>query len=110
MAPVATPEVSTHFDLGFEHGVEAVEEPSHLEMSSRVPDYRLGYIVGRSYAVCVRRGSRVAAANVAGELAARFGVKLDDLLEALSITAENLRVIQDAYAKTDGQDQRHSKY
>jgi hypothetical protein len=101
MEPFVTPERSTHFDLGFEHGIEATEEPSDLEMSSRVPDFRLGYIVGRSYSVCVRRGNRADAARVAGELAARFDVKLEALLEALGVTADNLRVIRDAFEKNN---------
>ncbi|MGF6635372.1 DUF2623 family protein [Paraburkholderia sp. MM6662-R1] len=86
-------------DLGFEQGIEATEDPSELEMTSRVPQYRLGFVLGRSYVTCVQRASRTAAAATAGKLGARFGVKLDDLIEALGLPDELRCLIQDAYGE-----------
>ena len=86
-------------DLGFEDGIEAVNEPSELEMSSRVAAYRLGFVLVRSYAACVQHASRSAVAVTAGKLAARFGVKLDDLVEAMGLPDELRHLIQETYAE-----------
>jgi hypothetical protein len=71
----------TSFDLDFEHGAEADEDPSVSEMNSRVPEYRLGYVLGRAHQEAVRQASHVALAIVAGELGVRFGVGKNELLE-----------------------------
>jgi hypothetical protein len=86
-------------DLGFEDGIEAVDEPSELQMSSRVADYQLGFVLGRSCVACVQHASRSAAAITAGKLAARYGVNLDDLVEAMGLPDELRRLIQETYAE-----------
>ncbi|WP_321935418.1 DUF2623 family protein [Paraburkholderia sp. J8-2] len=91
----------TPFDLGFEHGAEAEEDPSALEFCSRVHEYQLGFIVGRSFSEAVKRASHAAAAATAGALGSRFGVKLDDVLEAMRMTDEHEHIIRQAYAHSD---------
>lgn len=88
----------TLFDLGFEHGVEAGDDPSIFEMSSRVLEYRLGYVLGRSCSVCVQKISRREAACVAGALAARFDVPLKDILAAMVPQEEHVALVRDAYS------------
>jgi hypothetical protein len=93
------------FDLGFEHGAEADEDPSACEMNSRVPEYKLGYVLGRSYQEAVRNASHIALAIVAGELGVRFGVGKSELLDALRIPATHERHIHDAYSGAGASDE-----
>ncbi len=88
----------TAFDLGFEHGVEAEEDPSAMEFGSRVHEYQLGFIVGRSFSEAVKLASHAAAAATAGALGSRFGIKVDDLLAAMSLNEEHQQIIRQAYA------------
>jgi hypothetical protein len=93
--------VSAHhsfFDLGFECGTDEEEELSELEFRSRVPEYQLGYIVGRSFSEAVKQASRRAGAVVAGELGRRYGVNLADLLSAMSLSDEQQQIVRLAYA------------
>ncbi|WP_321960063.1 hypothetical protein [Paraburkholderia sp. J7] len=76
----------TLFDLGFAHGTDVDEDPSELEFRSRVREYQLGYIVGRSFGEAVKQASRRAAAVVAGELGWRFGVSLPELMAAMNLS------------------------
>lgn len=87
----------TLLDLGFEQGIEATEDPTEFEMSSRVAEYRLGYVLGRSYVECVQRASRKAGAVKAGHLGARFGVELDALIKALALPDLDRCLIEEAY-------------
>lgn len=94
------------FDLGFEHGAEADQDPSASEMNSRVPEYKLGYVLGRSYQEAVRHASHIALAIVAGKLGVRFGVGKNELLEGLRIPAAHERHIYEAYASAGAPDER----
>lgn len=87
----------TPFDLGFEHGAEAEEEPTPLEFSSRVPEYQLGFIVGRAYSEATRRANHATAAATAGALGSRFGMDLHELLKAMRLNEDHERLIRQAY-------------
>jgi len=87
------------FDLGFEHGAEAAEDPTDIEFRSRVPEYQVGYIVGRSFSEAVRQVSYQTAISTAGKLGVRFGVSLEDLLKALRLTEADERHIREAYGQ-----------
>lgn len=87
----------TPFDLGFEHDAEAEEEPSTLEFCSRIHEYQLGFIVGRSFSEAVKHANHAAAAATAGALGHRYGVKLDDLLQAMRLTADDELTIRQSY-------------
>ncbi|MGF6440206.1 hypothetical protein [Paraburkholderia youngii] len=87
----------TPFDLGFEHGAEAEEDPTPLEFCSRVPEYQVGFIVGRAYSESIKRANHATAAATAGALGSRFGVDLNELLKAMRLSDEHERVIRQAY-------------
>ncbi|MFM0122828.1 hypothetical protein P0D73_28700 [Paraburkholderia sp. RL18-101-BIB-B] len=87
----------TSFDLGFEHGAEADEDPTPLELCSRVQQYQLGFIVGRSFSEAVKRANHATAAATAGALGSRFGVDLNDLLKTMRLSDEHERTIRQAY-------------
>ena len=91
----------TAFDLGFEHGAEAEEDPSALEFCSRVHEYQIGFIVGHAFAQAVKLASHAAAAATAGALGSRFGIKVDDVLDAMRLTDEHQQIIRQAYANPD---------
>ncbi|MGS1073527.1 hypothetical protein [Burkholderia glumae] len=101
----------TLLDLGFEHGIEATEDPTEFAMSSRVAEYRLGYVLGRSCVECMHRASRSAAAVTAGNLGARFGVKLDALINAMGSPDLDRRLIEEAYVdvRAKGMEASHQR-
>lgn len=86
------------FDLGFEHGAEADEDPSELEFRSRVPEYQLGYILGRNFNQAVKQASWRAGAVMAEELGRRYGVDLEALLGAMALSEEMQQIVRRAYA------------
>ncbi|WP_455279054.1 hypothetical protein [Cupriavidus necator] len=90
----------TQFDLGFEHGAEADEDPSDLEFQSRVPAYQLGFIVGRSFSEAVKQANYLAVAATAGRLGARYGVDINDLLQALEVSVHHDQTIRQAYVQS----------
>lgn len=90
----------TMFDLGFEHGAESEEDPTPLEFCSRVAEYQLGFVVGRSFSEAVRQANHKAAAATAGALGSRFGVSVNDLLSAMGLTTEQERIVRQSYAET----------
>ncbi|MFM0716356.1 hypothetical protein PQQ73_08460 [Paraburkholderia strydomiana] len=94
------------FALGFEHGAEAVEDASVVEMDARVPEYRVGYVVGRCYSEAVRQTSLLAGVVVAGELGAKFGVDKSALVAALRLSHDHELVIDEKYADDDSADRR----
>ena len=78
------------FALGFEHGVEAEEDSSTAEMGTRIIEYKLGYIVGRSFGETVRQANLRVGAGVAGELGAKYGVDRAELVAALRCSYDTL--------------------
>jgi hypothetical protein len=89
------------FELGFEHGAEAVEEASLLEMVSRVVEYRLGYVTGRCYSHAVREVSLEAGFTLAGQLGVRFDLDIADLLSAMQMSAEHRSIVECEYQRHD---------
>ncbi|MGB8417608.1 hypothetical protein [Paraburkholderia sp.] len=92
----------TPVELGFEHGAEAVEDVPVFEIQSRVPEYRMGYVIGRSYGEAVRQVSLAAGFRLAAELAVRFDIDRDSLVQAMQMSAESIRIIDDEYAHAIG--------
>jgi hypothetical protein len=95
--------VKTPFDLGFEHGADSDEEPSTLELSSRVHEYKLGFILGRSFSASVKHTSHALAAVTAGALGHRYGISVDDVLCAMRLTVAHEQSIRQAYSDADPQ-------
>lgn len=89
------------FELGFEHGAEAVEDASLLEMVSRVAEYRLGYVTGRCYSHAVRQVSLEAGFRLAGQLGARFDIEKTDLISAMQLSVEYQRIVEAEYQTHD---------
>jgi predicted O-linked N-acetylglucosamine transferase (SPINDLY family) len=94
------PSGNSLFELGFEHGAEAVEDPSVVEFQSRVRAYQLGFLVGRSLAEAVKQASHQAAATTAGQLGARFAIDVEELLMALSLSDAQKQQIRSAYTQS----------
>lgn len=89
----------THFDLGFAQGSDAADDPSDLEMSSRVPEYRLGYVIGRGYSEAVKQANRDAGIVTASQLAARYKVQIEALLKAMGLLPEYEHLIRSTYTE-----------
>ncbi|WP_321817108.1 MULTISPECIES: hypothetical protein [unclassified Paraburkholderia] len=87
----------TLFELGFEHGAEAEEDPGKLEFCSRVREYQISFVVGRAFSTAVKQASHKTAALTAGALRVRYGLTLSDLLLALTLSQEDKRVVRAAY-------------
>lgn len=87
------------FDLGFVDGAEAAEAPSVVEFSSRVREYQLGFIVGRSLSEAVRQTRHGAMLETAGLLGARFHIDFRELLAALKVSDEQADEIHRAYER-----------
>lgn len=85
------------FALGFRHGADADEEPPALEFQSRVLAFRLGYVVGRSFAEAVHQANHATVAETAGRLGVRYGVDLNALLNALKFSDAQRDVVRQAY-------------
>ncbi|BCQ22393.1 hypothetical protein NK8_05020 [Caballeronia sp. NK8] len=77
--------------------MEAAEDPSAFEMSSRATPYKVGYVLGRSFYEAVKHGSHTAVAVTAGELGAKYGLSRSDLLAALNLTAVQEKQFDDAH-------------
>lgn len=89
----------TPFDLGFEHGAETDEDAPMSEMNSRIVEYKLGYVVGRSYSTAVRQANLRDGATVAGELGAKYGVARDAIVAAMKLSMEHEAVLDEKYAE-----------
>ncbi|APA84058.1 hypothetical protein BJG93_00560 [Paraburkholderia sprentiae WSM5005] len=90
------------FALGFEHGAEAVEDAPLHEIESRVPEYRIGYVIGRTYSEAIRQVSLEAGFKLAGALGARFDIDKADLVSALQVSAGCRRLIEEEYVQAAG--------
>jgi hypothetical protein len=89
----------TPFDLGFEHGAEAVEDAPVFEIQSRVPEYRIAYVIGRAYGEAVRQVSLAAGYKLAGVLGVRFDIDKHELISAMHLSVDSKRIIDDEYAQ-----------
>lgn len=89
------------FELGFEHGAEAVEDAPAHEIDSRVVAYRVGYVVGRAYSEAVRQVSLDAGFKLAGQLGARFDIDKTDLISAMQLAVEYQRIVEVEYQTHD---------
>jgi hypothetical protein len=86
--------------FGFSQGAVASEDLPTAEIRTRVPEWRIGYVVGRSYSEAVKEGSIREVAMTAGRLGAQYGVDVDDLLDALNFGDDQREVVRSAYAPT----------
>lgn len=93
------PGTQTPFDLGFEHGAETDEDASMAEMNSRVVEYKVGYVVGRSYSEAVKQANLLVGATVAGELGAKYGLSRDALVAAMRPSTEHEAALYEKYAE-----------
>ena len=85
--------------FGFSRGAAAMTDDPTTEIRSRVPDWRVGYVIGRSFSEAVKEGNVSELATTAGRLGAQYGVDVDRLLEALSFGEEQREVVRRAYGR-----------
>ncbi|SOE45668.1 Protein of unknown function [Burkholderia sp. D7] len=85
--------------LGFSSGAAASTDDSTAEVRSRVPDWRVGYVIARAYSEAIKEGNAGELATTAGRLGAQYGVDVDQLLEALSFGDAQREVVRRAFSR-----------
>ncbi|WP_321854646.1 hypothetical protein [Paraburkholderia tropica] len=94
-----SPKIESLFDLGFQDGSDADDDPPELHFRSRVFEYQLGFIVGRSFSKAVKQANHRALAETAGRLGTRYRVDEDALLTALGLPETLKNIIRQAYSQ-----------
>ena len=72
--------MTDQFKLGRQAGREAMNDPDTFEVSQWNEDYTLGFVIGRG-AMQASQATYSYGARVIGELGAKYGLPLEDLLE-----------------------------
>jgi len=83
--------------FGFSEGAAASIDLPTAEVRTRVPEWRIGYVLGRGFSEATREGAIGEFAGTAGRLGAQYGIALDELQDALSFGADQREVVRRAY-------------
>lgn len=78
--------MTDQFDLGRQAGREAMNAPDTFKVSQWNDDYTLGFVTGYGDRQGFSQASSSYGANVIGELGAKYGLPLEDLLELVDST------------------------
>lgn len=87
--------------LGFFHGATSGVLLSPEEMSTRLSDWRVGWVLAQGFREALEEGNVAELATTVGRLAALYAIDLSDLLDALAFGEEQRDAVRRAFHQAD---------